>query len=105
MLFRSSRVMQHLERWTGRRWLVAISGERGEPTLAEQHEAAEQFAKAQAANHPLVAAILATFPGATVEAVRGPALGAPPPESGAPGEGAPQAAELITDDVEPEDGP
>jgi DNA polymerase III subunit gamma/tau len=103
----ASRVSQLLERWTGRRWIVVISSEHGDLTLHEQAEAAEQAAKARAATHPLVAAVLAAFPGATIEAVRGTplepaALAAVTP----PGEDAPPPpTELITDDSEPEEAP
>jgi DNA polymerase-3 subunit gamma/tau len=61
-----------LEKWTGRRWVVALtSSEQGAPTLAAQAAARIAEAKAHAAQHPLVAAVLAAFPGATIEAVRG----------------------------------
>jgi DNA polymerase-3 subunit gamma/tau len=55
---------------TGARWTVSITNEEGEPTLAEQGRSAEHDRRAAAQSHPLVQAILATFPGATIEAVR-----------------------------------
>ena len=55
---------------TGARWTVTISNEDGEPTLAEQGRSAESGRREAAQNHPLVQAILAAFPGATIEAVR-----------------------------------
>ena len=55
---------------TGARWTVTISNEDGEPTLAEQGRTAESGRREAAQNHPLVQAILAAFPGATIEAVR-----------------------------------
>jgi DNA polymerase-3 subunit gamma/tau len=67
----ASKLMALLERWTGRRWLVALSNDKGAPTLAEQSAARIAQQKAQAALHPLVAAVLAAFPGAAIEAVRG----------------------------------
>jgi DNA polymerase-3 subunit gamma/tau len=68
----ASRLMALLERWTARRWVVAlITSEKGAPTLAEQSAARIAQQKAQAALHPLVAAVLAAFPGAAIEAVRG----------------------------------
>ncbi len=64
------RLSQLLTQWTGRRWLVGMSSEEGEPTL-RQREAAEADARLRrAAQHPLVRAALDTFPGATIEAVR-----------------------------------
>ncbi|GEO82000.1 hypothetical protein ROR02_21310 [Pararhodospirillum oryzae] len=52
-----------LSAWTGRRWLVSISDQPGQPTL---HDAQEADIHA----HPLIQAILATFPGATLGTVR-----------------------------------
>jgi DNA polymerase-3 subunit gamma/tau len=59
-----------LSEWTGRRWVVAISGEPGEPTLAEQAAAADRRERAAVTAHPLVQAAMAAFPGATIEAIR-----------------------------------
>ncbi len=64
-----------LSEWTGRRWVVAISGEPGEPTLGEQQAAAAAAMRAGIVAHPLVQAAMQAFPGATIEAVRD--LGAP----------------------------
>ena len=55
---------------TGARWTVTVSNEEGGPTLAEQARSAETDRRAAAQSHPLVQAILAAFPGATIEAVR-----------------------------------
>lgn len=55
---------------TGARWTVTISNDGGESTLAEQGRSAEHDRRAAAQSHPLVQAILAAFPGATIEAVR-----------------------------------
>jgi DNA polymerase-3 subunit gamma/tau len=59
-----------LSEWTGRRWVVAISGEPGEQTLAEQEAAADRRERAAVTAHPLVQAAMAAFPGATIEAIR-----------------------------------
>jgi DNA polymerase III subunit gamma/tau len=74
-----------LTEWTGTRWVVAISGEAGEPTLGEQAAAAELQQRTEVLAHPLVQAAMAAFPGATLEAIydrRGEAAGAisAPPE-------------------------
>ncbi|WP_142849271.1 DNA polymerase III subunit gamma/tau [Telmatospirillum sp. J64-1] len=58
-----------LTEWTGMRWVVTVSSEPGEPTLMEQRLAAEQRRREDAANHPLVQAVLAAFPGASIEKV------------------------------------
>ena len=55
---------------TGTRWTVTISNEEGEPTLAEQGRSAQSDRLEAARSHPLVQAILAAFPGTTIEAVR-----------------------------------
>jgi DNA polymerase-3 subunit gamma/tau len=73
----ASRIGTLLGEWTGRRWVVAIASEPGQPTLSEQQLAAEDDRRQKAAGHPLVKAVLAGFPGATIEAVRD--LAAPPP--------------------------
>ncbi len=55
---------------TGTRWTIALSTAPGEPTLGEQGEAAEAARRHAAADHPLVQAILAAFPGATIGKVQ-----------------------------------
>jgi DNA polymerase III subunit gamma/tau len=87
----SNRLGQLLSQWTGRRWVVSVSGEPGEPTLREAEEAKARALKSEAAQDPLVRAVLEAFPGARIEAVR--ELGAteaeappPPPEPADEGE-------------------
>lgn len=59
-----------LGEWTGRRWVVAVSSESGEPTLAQQKATGEAQARAAIEAHPLVQAALKAFPGAAIETVR-----------------------------------
>jgi DNA polymerase-3 subunit gamma/tau len=59
-----------LAQWTGQRWVVSVSSELGEPTLKEQAEARAQSLKSEAAQDPLVRAVLDAFPGARIESVR-----------------------------------
>jgi DNA polymerase-3 subunit gamma/tau len=66
----ATRVSRLLQEWTGRPWLVGLSRETGESTLREQALEREMKKKQAAAGHPLVQAVLAAFPGATIEAVR-----------------------------------
>jgi len=73
----ANRLGKLLGEWTGARWVVSISGEEGAPTLREQGEARALSLRNEAAQHPLVRAVLETFPGARIEAVR--ELGAPEP--------------------------
>ncbi len=55
---------------TSTRWTIALSAAAGEPTVADQGSAADAARRVAAAGHPLVRAILETFPGARIEAVR-----------------------------------
>jgi len=66
----ASRLGARLSEWTGRRWVVSVSGEPGAPTLAEA-AAADRVARHQeAALHPLVKRALELFPGAEITDVR-----------------------------------
>jgi DNA polymerase III subunit gamma/tau len=73
-----------LSEWTGRRWVVAISSEPGEPTLAQQEAAADQRERAEVTAHPLVQAVMETFPGAAIEAIRDLVTAADIPTDGEP---------------------
>ncbi|HWA50880.1 MAG TPA: DNA polymerase III subunit gamma/tau, partial [Dongiaceae bacterium] len=66
----ATRVAAALNEWTGKRWLVSVSTHAGEMTLKQQ--AAELVAqqRAEAAAHPLVKAVQAVFPGASIDEVR-----------------------------------
>jgi DNA polymerase-3 subunit gamma/tau len=61
-----------LHSWTGRRWIVTVSRERGGDTIAEQEQARRDTALLDAKNDPAVAAILTRFPGAKIIDVRLP---------------------------------
>ena len=63
-------ISRHLGEWTGARWVVTLSNEEGAMSLREQETAAENRQKEDARAHPLIQAILAAFPTATLEAVR-----------------------------------
>ena len=65
----ASQVAEALGEWTGRRWVVSVSREPGEPSLSEQDRVAQDKALAEAAEHPTVRAVLDQFPGARIEAV------------------------------------
>ena len=58
-----------LSEWTGRRWLVVLSAERGGPTLAESAAAERDALKRDVRADPLVEAVLARFPGAEIVGV------------------------------------
>jgi DNA polymerase-3 subunit gamma/tau len=59
-----------LGEWTGSRWIVAVSQAEGAPTLAEEEARRESALRNEVAANPLVRAVLETFPGATIAAVR-----------------------------------
>ena len=64
------RLSELLSQWTGRRWVASISSDAGKPTLAEQKAARGDALRSEAENNATVQAILKTFPGARLEAVR-----------------------------------
>jgi DNA polymerase III subunit gamma/tau len=73
---------------TGTRWTIALSTAEGDPTMAEQGNAADAARRIAAADHPLVRAIMDTFPGARIDTVHDtsadayglPAAGPPDPD-------------------------
>jgi len=66
----ANRLGQLLGEWTGTRWVVAVSQAEGAPTLADTAERHDSALRNEVAAHPLVRAVLDTFPGATIAAVR-----------------------------------
>jgi DNA polymerase-3 subunit gamma/tau len=66
----ASRLTKHLSESTGQRWMVSLSSAEGAPTLAEQDKAAEKKRTDQALAHPLMQAVVKTFPGAKMTALR-----------------------------------
>ena len=74
--------------WTGRRWMVVVSAEPGEPTLHAQSEARRVELKTGVRADPLVQAVLARFPGAEIVDVR--QAGAPATPASRDPEGMPE---------------
>jgi DNA polymerase III subunit gamma/tau len=66
----ANRLGQLLGEWTGTRWVVAVSQAEGAPTLAQEAARRDSEARNEVAGHPLVRAVLDTFPGAMITAVR-----------------------------------
>ncbi len=66
----TQRLAAILSQASGTRWTIAVSRAAGEPTLSEQSDAIELRGRSDAASHPLVQAILATFPGARIGSLR-----------------------------------
>jgi DNA polymerase-3 subunit gamma/tau len=90
-----------LQETTGARWAIALSNAAGEPTLADQGRAADAGRRDLARTHPLVQAVLAAFPGTTIEEVRDAAADAYGlvPDAALPAE----AGEVPPDDTAPAD--
>ena len=63
-------IAQCLTQWTGLRWGVAFSDAEGGQTLAEIDAEKKATAIASVSTHPLVAATLEAFPGASVSEIR-----------------------------------
>jgi DNA polymerase-3 subunit gamma/tau len=77
----ASDLSQRLRDWTGERWIVTLASEGGAATLFEQRAAAEQARKDAVSQEPFVRAVLDTFPGAEIVAVREREVDTPPPMS------------------------
>ena len=67
----AGRVGKALQEWTGRRWIVTLSQEPGEPPLRERERAAEDELRQQVLQDPLVQAVLEIFPEAKLVDRRG----------------------------------
>jgi DNA polymerase-3 subunit gamma/tau len=73
---------ERLTAWTGERWIVSISNDEGEPTLAAQAAEQDAIRRAEAAQDPLLKAALEVFPGAKILAVRDVVVDAAPATEG-----------------------
>ncbi len=68
----AQRLGQRLQGWTGARWAVTLVNEGGAQTLAEIRGADQMALEEQAREHPLVQAVLTTFPGAKITSITTP---------------------------------
>lgn len=59
-----------LSDWTGKRWMVAMSSDKGEDTIYEKAQRARQILKDDATQHPIVQSVLQQFPGSHIVEVR-----------------------------------
>jgi DNA polymerase III subunit gamma/tau len=66
----SSKIQRQFTAWTGRRWIVVVSRDEGQPTLRQQAEDKQQALRSNAERHPDVQAVLSRFPGAKIINVR-----------------------------------
>ncbi len=62
-------VLARLRDWLGTHWQVSVAAAEGDATLAEQDQAVEAATYRQAAEHPVVRAVLEAFPGASIEKI------------------------------------
>ena len=63
-------ISKRLYEWTNRRWVVAISSDKGQATLREKAEAAKAEKLDDVRTHPIIKAALAAFPGAEIVDIR-----------------------------------
>ena len=66
----SQRLGDALQRWTGARWAIILSNTGTATTIAEDRTAAEDAIKAEAQQHPLMQAAIASFPNAKIIDIR-----------------------------------
>ena len=66
----AARISKLLGEWTGQDWMVSVVDREGDKTIQEQMLEKERCMKTEAAQDPLVARIIETFPGATIDTVR-----------------------------------
>ena len=66
----SQRLGGALQRWTGARWAIILSNTGTATTIAEDRSAAEDAIKAEAKQHPLMQAAMASFPNAKIIDIR-----------------------------------
>ncbi|HVJ33532.1 MAG TPA: DNA polymerase III subunit gamma/tau [Terriglobia bacterium] len=78
----AARIGAKLLDWTGKRWMISVSGDQGAATLREQATARVAAAKEEAARHPFVKAVLQAFPGAQIDEVRDLTGGLVPDKAG-----------------------
>ena len=66
----ANELREKLNKWTGRRWIIAISTAPGEPPFGETRRRREAEEIAAIAHHPVVKAVLERFPDAKIAGVR-----------------------------------
>jgi DNA polymerase III subunit gamma/tau len=93
----ASTLTQRLQLWTNERWMVSVVASGGAPTLKEQRETKERERRTGLEADPVVASVLAHFPGAQIIAVRGK------DEPARPSPDAEEAPEVQYDDMSPFD--
>ncbi|PSC06208.1 DNA polymerase III subunit gamma/tau [Alsobacter soli] len=61
---------KRISEWTGRRWVVVLSSEAGQPTIRERQAEQERDRLTNVQAHPLVRSVLEAFPGAKIVDIR-----------------------------------
>ncbi|MGB0960800.1 MAG: DNA polymerase III subunit gamma/tau [Halocynthiibacter sp.] len=64
------RLGARLQGWTGERWGISVVSTGGDQTIAERRDAETHARKEEAAEHPLVQAVIASFPNAKIGDIR-----------------------------------
>ena len=67
-----SDLIDKLNRWTGRKWVVALSRQAGEPTVGALRREREIRERAILEQHPAVLAVLEAFPNSKITAIKTP---------------------------------
>ena len=66
----AQRLGARLQAWTGNRWAVTVVNDGGAPTIRQVQNAERIALEEEAMTHPLVSAVLTTFPKARITAIR-----------------------------------
>lgn len=66
----AQRLGQSLQRWTGNRWAITVVNENGGETIDEKRNAKDNALRAEVSAHPLVQAVMTTFPNAKITKIR-----------------------------------
>ena len=68
----AQRLGARLQTWTGNRWAVTVVNSAKDQTIAERRDAAQNELKQRAEAHPMVQAVLASFPKSRITEIRTP---------------------------------
>ncbi len=68
----AARLAGRLQLWTGARWAVSVVNEGGAPTIRETRDAERVALEVQARSHPMLQAVFAAFPQATITDIKTP---------------------------------
>ncbi len=68
----AQRLGARLSQWTGNRWAVTLVNEGGAPTIASERDAEEEALKNEARAHPMMQAVLSSFPDAKIIEIKTP---------------------------------